>query len=96
MNLRQLARDKPCMIRLPGICNRDPATTVLAHYRLISISGLGIKAPDILGAWACYDCHAVVDGQRTSDLTPEQRRLALAEGMARTIAQLWSMKVIRT
>ncbi|WP_368737958.1 nuclease domain-containing protein [Massilia sp. CCM 8734] len=28
---RQDARDQACTICLPGICNRDPGTTVLCH-----------------------------------------------------------------
>jgi len=53
MNLRELARDKPCMVRLPGICNGDPTTTVLAHYRLADTCGGGMKPDDWQGAWAC-------------------------------------------
>ena len=30
VNLRALARGRECQVRIPGICNRDPATTVLA------------------------------------------------------------------
>jgi hypothetical protein len=63
MNLRQLARGQDCMIRLPNVCNRDPETTVLAHFRMIGLSGMGHKPRqnDIWGAWACSACHAYVD-----------------------------------
>ena len=61
MNLRKEARGRDCMVRLPGICNGDPATTVLAHLRLSGISGMGIKAPDALAVPACYACHSYVD-----------------------------------
>ncbi len=83
MNLRKLARDQMCQIRLPAICNHDPATTVLCHYRLIGISGMGLKSPDLLAAWGCSACHAYVDGHH-DDTT----RLAHAEGVFRTLAQL--------
>ena len=60
MNLREYARDKPCMVRTLA-CNGDPATTVLAHLRMIEISGMGHKAPDVLGAWCCATCHTFCD-----------------------------------
>lgn len=84
MNLRDYAKGKPCMVRLPLICNFDPTTTVLAHERVIDISGAGIKVPDIFGAWCCSCCHDVVDGRVKSDLTYEQRRLALSDGVRAT------------
>lgn len=87
-DLRKLARDRPCTIRLPGICNRDPQTTVLAHYRLSGISGMGMKGPDILGAWACSKCHDAVDGRVRTDLTRPELLLSHLEGVARTINQL--------
>jgi hypothetical protein len=83
MNIRDYARAQDCQIRLPGICNHNPATTVLAHYRLIGISGLGMKSPDQLGAWACSDCHAYVDTHR-DDTTAR----AFLEGVLRTQAHL--------
>ncbi|AFC85896.1 Protein of unknown function (DUF1364) [Frateuria aurantia DSM 6220] len=60
---RKLAKGQPCMIRIPGICNGNPETTVLAHYRLAGYSGTGMKPPDEMGAWACSACHDVVDGR---------------------------------
>ena len=88
MNLREAARGQQCQIRYPGICNFDPETTVLCHYRLAGTCGVGMKPPDILGAWGCSACHNLVDG-RTSILdTHESIRLAFAEGCLRTIAAL--------
>ena len=51
-DLRALARGKDCQVRTP-LCNFNPETTVLAHLRLIGISAMGKKAPDILGAHCC-------------------------------------------
>ena len=93
MNLRKLAKHKPCQIRLPG-CNHDPQTTVLAHYRLAGYSGMGQKPDDwSFGAWACSHCHDVVDGR--TPLPDHDRsiiRLAHAEGCLRTQAELRKMK----
>lgn len=81
MNLRELARGKPCMLRIPGICNYDTQTTVLAHVRMIGISAMSMKAPDWFGAWACCSCHEHVDSKGGDQYL---RRLMLLEGMVRT------------
>jgi hypothetical protein len=92
MDLRKIARGKPCMIRLPG-CNHDRATTVLAHYRLSGYSGIGTKPDDFaFGAWSCSNCHDLVDGRVRSDHDREVLRLAHAEGCLRTQAELRKMK----
>ena len=88
MNLRKHAAGQECQIRIPFICNRDPATTVLAHIRLAGVTGTALKAPDLLGAWACSACHDVVDWRAKSDFSPDIIRLYHLEGMARTIAAL--------
>ena len=62
MNLRKLARGQECFLRLPGICNHNPETTVLAHIRNQWFSR-GSKPPDICGVFACSSCHDVVDGR---------------------------------
>lgn len=81
MNLRKLARGKECTIRLPGICNGNAETTVLAHFRLTGISGIGMKSPDLIGAWACSDCHRYVD-------THKEAALDFAHAVFRTQAAL--------
>jgi hypothetical protein len=86
--LRDLARGQACQVRLVGICNFDPQTTVLAHLRMAGITGAGQKAPDALGAWACSACHDCLDGRTHKDMDPEFKRLAFLEGMARTQYQL--------
>lgn len=59
MNLCKLAKGQECTVRIPSICNHDPETTVLAH---LNGGGIGMKHPDLLGAWACSACHAWIDG----------------------------------
>jgi hypothetical protein len=86
VNLRRLARGQDCKIRLPGICNFNPETTVLAHYRCIGISGMGLKSPDQIGAWACSACHAYVDTHK-DDATAR----AFLEGVIRTQYELIRM-----
>lgn len=42
VNLRKTARGRECQLRVPGVCNFNPETTVLAHYRLAGTCGTGI------------------------------------------------------
>lgn len=88
MDLRKAAKGRPCMVRLPDICNHNPETTVLAHIRMAGLSGMGIKADDLLGAWACSSCHDAIDRRNHTDLDRDYVRLLHLEGMARTIAAL--------
>ncbi|MBX9914069.1 MAG: DUF1364 domain-containing protein [Pseudomonadaceae bacterium] len=85
--LTRAARDRDCQIRLPGVCNGDPATTVLAHYRLSGTCGMGMKPHDLQGAWACSACHDACDG-RGGSVNRDEVRLAHAEGVFRTQAIL--------
>lgn len=86
--LRRAAKDRPCMVRLPEICNGDTHTTVLAHVRMAGISGIGFKSPDLIAAWACSACHDAIDRRSHTDLERDYVRLAHLEGMARTINEL--------
>lgn len=88
MCLSQIARGRPCMVRLPG-CDGGGETTVLAHFSLAGVSGRGMKSPDTCGAWCCYPCHQACDGVRKIDgYDRDAVRLALAEGVIRTLNAL--------
>ena len=91
--LTKLARGRECQVRLP-CCNHNPETTVLAHFRLAGICGIGMKPHDILGAWACSACHDEID-RRTRIFENESVRLAHAEGVIRTIDILIKERVIK-
>lgn len=83
MNLRKYAHMQNCQVRIENICNHNPDTVVLAHFRISGISGMGFKPPDILGAWCCSSCHAHVDSHKD-----EKTQLAFAHGVMRTINAL--------
>jgi hypothetical protein len=86
MRLRASARGRDCTIRLEGVCNFDPETTVLAHYRMVGYSGAGYKPPDFMAAFACSACHDAVDRRRFLDLEREHVALAHLRGVLRTQA----------
>ena len=73
------ARGQMCLVRLPG-CNFNPETTVFAH---LNGAGMALKHLSIHGAYACSNCHAILDGAKT-DLSREYILIAHYEGMVRT------------
>lgn len=58
--LRNSARGEACTLGIPGICNQDWETVVLAHIDSEG-KGKGIKSPDFFAVFACSDCHAALD-----------------------------------
>lgn len=63
--IRRAARGQDCTLRLPGVCNFDPDTTVLCHSNYLADGkGMGLKAPDTAAAFGCAACHDVLDGRR--------------------------------
>lgn len=60
--LRDSARGEDCTLRLPGVCNFQPETTVLAHVPC-GQRGIGMKGPDQISAYTCSACHDALDGR---------------------------------
>lgn len=87
VNLRKEAKGRDCQVRLPGICNFNPETTVLAHYRMAGLNGAGMKPDDIFGAWCCHACHDECD-RRTRHLDKDFVEKAHLEAVLRTQAIL--------
>lgn len=80
--ITESARGEDCTIRIPGVCNFDPATTVWCHGNGSAAGkGIGMKAIDILGAYGCSACHAVYD-----------RLVPLPEGMSRDQVKLYFLE----
>ncbi len=66
--LLDMARDRPCLLLVPGICNYRTDTTVAAHSNWTEHGGKAgaRKADDCYSAWACYACHTWLDAGRAS------------------------------
>lgn len=75
-NLRKEAKGRECQVRLPGICNFNPETTVLAHYRMAGLNGVGQKPDDIFGAWACSSCHDECDRRTRKNVLPTDQLIS--------------------
>lgn len=83
-SLRTLAQGQPCMVRIPGVCNGNPETTVLAHIRRGNVAGMGQKPPDLCGVWACSACHDVMDRRVKG---PFETGFALSEFMLEALVR---------
>lgn len=44
-DLRKAARGRECQVRIPGVCNGNSETSVLAHIRLAGLCGIGLAMP---------------------------------------------------
>jgi hypothetical protein len=94
--LTKAARGRDCQIRVPGVCNGNPETTVLAHFRLTGTRcGTGLKPHDLQAAWACSACHDAVDARRKTEFSRDDLRVMHMEGMVRTIDILVSEGSVR-
>lgn len=78
--LRKSAKGQQCQVRLPGICNFNTETTVLAH---LNGGGIGQKKDDIQAAFACFDCHNEAD-RRTHRLSEDFVELEHRRAVERT------------
>ena len=89
--IRRAAEGEDCTILIPGVCNGDPATTVLCHSnRLTDGKGMGLKAPDTAACFGCSSCHDVLDGrrQRPAWLSLEMLLVAFDAAVVRTHEKL--------
>lgn len=76
------AKGEDCQIRIPGVCNFDPATTVWCHGNGSAAGkGIGGRSHDLLGAYGCSSCHAVYD-----------RLVPLPEGLTRVEVKLYFLE----
>ncbi|MEH3413979.1 DUF1364 domain-containing protein [Phytobacter diazotrophicus] len=82
-DLCKAARGRECQVRIPGVCNGNDETCVLAHIRLTGLCGTGIKPPDLIATIACSACHDEID-RRTRLVDAEYAHVCALEGMART------------
>lgn len=95
------ARGQDCLIRVPGICNHNPETTVFCH---VPGAGMGMKSvykgPDgkevDIGSYGCSSCHDAVDGRIKTNYRKELLELWFYQGMKRTIIKLIEAGLIRS
>jgi len=68
------AKDECCSLRVSPNCSHDePGKVVLCHLNS-NYRGVGMKSPDILGVYGCYECHLLLDASKV-DYEDQQRAL---------------------
>ena len=71
--LTKFAQDKPCTLKIAGVCNGDPATSVWAHSNLLRHGhGTAIKSHDLFGCIACSSCHDWLDNGSAERASKEE------------------------
>lgn len=91
------ARGEDCQVRLEGICNFNPETTIAAH---LNGGGMGTKHNDIFIAYCCSSCHDALDGRSQANKKPwteftcGELKLAHYDGMVRTQLILLEKRLI--
>lgn len=76
------AKGEDCTLRLVGICNFNPETTIAAHIG--RRRGMAIKCGDNMIVYACSNCHAEIDSKGRSSYADDKLR-ALEETQERLI-----------
>jgi hypothetical protein len=85
--IRQSAKGENCAVRIPGVCLHHPETVVFAHANGSAAGkGIGMKCPDLIGAYCCFACHDVYDRRKNppQGLTHDDIKLMFADGVFRT------------
>lgn len=84
-HLLAMAKGKPCLLRVPGVCNNNPETTVAAHSNSHEHGkAYTRKADDCFSVWACNACHDWLDtgqGARNREVADSLFKAALYRQM---------------
>lgn len=93
--VRKSAEGENCTFQIAGVCNYDPATTIYAHLPDES-NGMGKKSDDISGAYACSDCHDLIDGRNKQKFAfkPEDIEWYMRRAQTRTLRRLIEKGVV--
>ena len=81
--MRDSARGKPCTFNIVGVCSYNAETTVLAHLPDES-HGMSRKSDDLSTAYACAECHNVIDGRAPHHFEPGEKDWYMRRAMVRT------------
>ena len=93
--IRDAARGETCTLQIPGVCNGNTETTVLAHLPDES-HGMGRKSDDISAAFACSACHDVIDGRVKWELRPvDGGQWYMRRAMTRTLRRLIERGILK-
>lgn len=61
-HLLKMAKGKPCLLCVPGVCTQDRATVVCCHSNSSAHGKAGSRrADDHYSVWGCFACHSWLD-----------------------------------
>lgn len=76
-DLLDMAKDRPCLLLVPGICSHRIDQTVACHSNLQGHGkAMGRKADDQYTVWGCACCHSWLDRSDTGLLHKSQAFMA--------------------
>ena len=84
--IRKSAQGESCALRIPGHCNFNPETTVLAHIG--RRRGISKKCHDMHAVYACSACHDVIDGRANHEFTKGDLAIFKLDAMEETQLKL--------
>ncbi|MGL5289400.1 MAG: nuclease domain-containing protein [Aeromonas sp.] len=82
--LRSGAKGQSCKLQLPGVCNFDDQTTVLAHLPS-DPHGMALKGDDLVAVEACSACHDAIDGRGSYAWQAGERESAVYAALTRQL-----------
>lgn len=88
--IRRAAEGQDCTLRIVGVCNYDPATTVLCHLG----SGTAKRNDDLSAAFGCSSCHDALDRRVMSAELEARRDWYARRAQAETINRLAEMGIL--
>lgn len=91
--IRNSANGEMCTMQIPGVCNYNPDTVVLAHLPDES-NGMGTKSDDISACYACSGCHDAMDGRVISELYNEDKEFFMRRAQTRTLRRLLEKGIV--
>jgi hypothetical protein len=89
--LRQSARGQGCTVRIPGVCNGNTETTVLAHLPS-GQKAMATKSDDWNACFSCSACHEAIDQHR---LSKEDELRTILRALQRT-QRIWFVSGLMT
>ena len=89
MRLEKLARNQPCYLRLPTICNGNSETTVLCHIRRGNVGGTSIKPSPVCAVPMCFDCHNAYDSRTRTSYSRDELDSEALRALVQWLDYLW-------
>lgn len=84
--LLDMAKGQTCLLRVPGVCNQDPRTTVACHSNWLEHGKAGArKADDHWHVWGCSACHTWLDQGRAH----HQEKRRVFDGAFAWMVSIW-------